>query len=253
MLRSITYRLLVMTAALMLVAGARTAQAENGISEGKRLFDADQFDECRQWAENELKANPQSEEGLYWLGRVAFERKEHQQSAEYFEQLVGINGANSDYQLWLGRAHGLRARHSNMLVKGRLAPKIRDAFEKAVQLDPSNIEARKGLVQYYAEAPGFLGGDPAKALEQAAAVRDLNEAEGHVAFGNVHFQAKEYDKALIEFEAAVEKGTEDAAAHASLGDIYRMNGRKDDARRLYDRALELDSDQDEALAGLKQL
>jgi Flp pilus assembly protein TadD len=32
-----------------------------------------------------------------------------------------------------------------------------------------------------------------------------------------------------------------------------MNGRTDDARRLYDRALELDSEQDEALAGLKQL
>jgi tetratricopeptide (TPR) repeat protein len=148
------------------------------------------------WAEERTEElTPNSEEGLYWLGRVAFERKEHQQSADYFEKLVGINGNSSDYHLWLGRAHGLRARHSNMLVKGRLAPKIRDAFVRSVELDPSNIEARKGLVQYYAEAPGFLGGDTNKALEQAEAVREMNEAEGHVAFGNVYFQAKEYDKA----------------------------------------------------------
>lgn len=243
-----------LAAACLLALGlAQGARAENGASEAERLFNEDKFDEARAAAQAELDKDPNSENALYWLGRVAFEKGEHVPSAEYFEKLVAINPNSSDYFLWLGRAHGLRARHSNMLVKGRLAPKIRDAFVKSVELDGSNIDARKGLVQYYAEAPAFLGGDPAKAGEQADAVKKLDEVEGYVAWGNVHFQAKAWDQAQEMFEKAVAGGTEDGPAYASLGDIYRMKGQNDKAREMYNKALEYDNANVEAREGLAKL
>lgn len=238
---------------LLALGVARGAWAENGQSEAERLFNEDKLEEARAAAQAEVDKDANSENGLYWLGRVAFEKGEHVPSAEYFEKLVSINQTSSDYYLWLGRAHGLRARHSNMLVKGRLAPKIRDAFVKSVELDGSNIDARKGLVQYYAEAPGFLGGDPVKAGEQADAVKALNEVEGNVAWGNVHFQAKAYDKAQEAFEAAVAGGTEDGPAYASLGEIYRMKGETEKAREMYNKAIEYDAANVEAKEGLAKL
>lgn len=240
-------------ACLLTFALAQGAHAENGQSELKTLFDAEKYDEARELGEKKLEANENDEDALYWLGRVAFETGQHQDSSEYFEDLVAVNGTSSDYFLWLGRAHGLRARHSNMLVKGRLAPKIRDAFEKSVELDGSNIDARKGLVQYYAEAPGFLGGDINKAFEQAEAVKGLDETEGHVAYGNVYFQQKEYEKARQSFEQAVAGGTEDGPAYASLGDIYRMNGDNAEAKKMYEKALEYDKANVEAKEGLEKL
>lgn len=240
-------------ACLLTFALAQGTRAENGSSRLEALFEAEKYDEARELGEKRLDANENDEDALYWLGRVAFETGEHKDSAQYFEDLVELNQSSSDYYLWLGRAHGLRARHSNMLVKGRLAPKIRDAFEKSVQLDGSNIDARKGLVQYYAEAPGFLGGDVDKAFEQAAAVMELDETEGHVSYGNVYFQQKEYENARQSFEKAVAGGTEDGPAYASLGDIYRMNGDPAEARKMYNKALEYDKGNVEAKEGLEKL
>ena len=49
------------------------------------------------------------------------------------------------------------------------ASKAHRYFEKAVELDPKNLEAMNDLFEYYLEAPGFLGGgfDKAQALADA--------------------------------------------------------------------------------------
>jgi hypothetical protein len=46
-----------------------------------------------------------------------------------------------------------------------MAKKTRKEFEKAVELDEKNYNALEDLMQYYLEAPGFLGGSKKKANE----------------------------------------------------------------------------------------
>jgi hypothetical protein len=51
-------------------------------------------------------------------------------------------------------------------------------LEKAVELNPDNIEARFDLLEYYLQAPAFLGGDAAKAQAQAAEIAKRNATAG---------------------------------------------------------------------------
>src|SRR3989442_839358 len=50
-----------------------------------------------------------------------------------------------------------------------------------VGADPTYLEARMGLVEYYVRAPRLLGGDRAKASEMAAAIARQDASQGYLA------------------------------------------------------------------------
>ena len=79
---------------------------------------------------------------------------------------------NASYHLWLAREYGRKAGAANPLSAAGLARKAKNEFERAVQLDPANVEARRDLSQYYTEAPAIMGGGLDKARDQAAQVRN---------------------------------------------------------------------------------
>ena len=112
------------------------------------------------------------------------------------EQAVEAFPDDARLWVWLGRAYGRRALEANLLSRAGWAGKTRDAWEKAVALDPNNMDARFDLMQYYLQAPGMLGGGVDKAKAQAEAVALLNPAYGQIARGVVAMSEK--DKAAAE-------------------------------------------------------
>ena len=95
------------------------------------------------------------------------------------EQASKLDPQAGIHQLWLGRAFGEKADRSSMFSAARLAKKVRESFERAVQLDPTNWKARADLAEFYVEAPGMMGGGKEKALQEAAAISPLNPAIAH--------------------------------------------------------------------------
>nr|WP_316639735.1 tetratricopeptide repeat protein [uncultured Roseateles sp.] len=71
----------------------------------------------------------------------------------------------------LGSVVGQQAMTASMFKMMGMASRIRDAFAKAVELDPLFFEARDGLVQYYLMAPSLAGGSVSKAREVVDAVQ----------------------------------------------------------------------------------
>ena len=144
---------------------------------GKQLFETRQFDAARQFFEFLVATSPTNAIGFFYLGRIAFEEKHYQQAVERFEQAVLLDHTNSNYHLWLGRAYGYLARESSILWQLPRALKVKEHFEKAVDLDPDNLDARADLMEYYLKAPRLLGGGKEKAEQQAHEIseRDLQE------------------------------------------------------------------------------
>jgi cytochrome c-type biogenesis protein CcmH/NrfG len=104
----------------------------------------------------------------FLLGRDYFMSGDFKRATEHLEKAAAGIPSSSDYMDWLGRAYGKRAETSNPLMAPGWASKARQAFEKSVELDPTNRDALDDLFDYYLEAPGFLGGG----YDKAAGVAD---------------------------------------------------------------------------------
>lgn len=106
------------------------------------------------------------------------------------EKSIADHPDSSEIWLWLGRAYGRKAQRAPVISQFALARKCRSAFEKAVALDPKNVDARADLMSYYLQAPGIVGGSLAKAKEQAAAILELDPVRGQIALGRIREREK---------------------------------------------------------------
>ncbi len=85
-----------------------------------------------------------------------------------------------------------------------MAKKVRTEFERAVELDPANWEARTDLAEFYLEAPGIVGGGKDKARAQAQALTPLNPAMAHWVMGRIAEKNKDDATAEREYRAAID-------------------------------------------------
>ena len=105
------------------------------------------------------------EDDLLSEGIDLFEKEDYKPARAIFEELVERQPENSNFHLWLGRCYGRIAEKTDWLNAMSMAKKTRKAFEKSVELDANNIDALEDLMEYYQDAPGFLGGSKKKARE----------------------------------------------------------------------------------------
>ncbi|MGR9092354.1 MAG: hypothetical protein ACU85U_17425 [Gammaproteobacteria bacterium] len=102
---------------------------------------------------------------LFATAAVAFDAGNFARAAELLEQLAPLQPACGECAHLLGKAYGRMAEQAPWTRAIELAKKTRLALENAVDLDPSNAPALEDLIRYYRKAPGFLGGDDAKAAQ----------------------------------------------------------------------------------------
>lgn len=100
-------------------------------------------------------------------GQAALDRNDPQAALIVLERAEAEDPNNARIHYLLGVASGSLARKANAFRRMSLARHTRDEFERAVTLDPNDLDARWGLVQYYALAPAYLGGSEQKARQQA--------------------------------------------------------------------------------------
>src|SRR4051794_36686613 len=127
-------------------------------------------------------------------------REQYAAAMPLLEKCVAAEPGNSKFHQWLGRALGLQAAQ-NGIVSGALSVRrVKAELEKAIELDPLNLEARQDLAVMYRAAPGFLGGSNAKADEQVRFIRRHDPALATQLEGDFLFADKKYDAALSAYQ-----------------------------------------------------
>ncbi len=222
---------------LPLLAGSAKA-AESRSDEGARLFAARKFEQARLSLEGAVRDDPTDALAASYLGRVYLAQGSPDLAVEWMEKSTALEPSSAEYHLWLGRAYGYQAIRASVLKQPALAKRVRKEFEKASGLDPDNLEARFGLIEFYLQAPGILGGSEKKAREQAQEVRKRDALQGHRAFGRISEHGKEFDQALREYERAGAEFPEKAEPAYWTGALYAR--RKDYAKafEVYEKLLE---------------
>ncbi len=98
-------------------------------------------------------------------GLRAYEDGEFQHAAALLETALAAAPGCARCAHLLGKSYGRLAEQAGWVEAIALARKTRIALEQAVALAPDDSQALTDLIRYYRAAPGFLGGDPAKADE----------------------------------------------------------------------------------------
>ncbi len=194
------------------------------LNAAEELFKQHKLLRAEQAFEALAAANPNNPEIEYNLGEVAMEREEVEKSVTHLERAVALSPGSSRMHLALGDAYGLAAQKASFMSQMGLAKKCRVEYEKAVEIDPRNIEARLSLMQYYVQVPSFAGGGMDKAQIQAEEIKKLDDVQGSVAAGTVYAADKKFDLAFLEFEHVLRADPDNYAANYQYGRLAAQTG-----------------------------
>lgn len=138
---------------------------------------------------------------------------------------------------WAARAYGLQAQRANLLTKAKWAGRARDAYLKAVELDPNFVEAHFDLMQYFLLAPGFLGGGRDKADATALTIAKLDLVWGKLAASSLAMQDDNPELAERLLREAVEQAPDNERGYQALSARLQRQERWADAHALWNDLL----------------
>src|SRR5918911_3434971 len=179
-------------AALTLVcaSAALSAQSDGAraqLATGVRLYEERRYDDAEAWLAPLAAASPVPPEAAFYLGRIALRHSDPAAAVRWLERATSAEPRNAAYQHWLGRAYAQDALTGSRLRLPFVARRAKGALERAVALDPDDVEARADLMQYYLVAPGLLGGSDARAREQAREIARRSRLRGHIALAPIRW------------------------------------------------------------------
>ncbi|MGA3262421.1 MAG: hypothetical protein ABSC47_00065 [Terracidiphilus sp.] len=157
--------------------------------------------------------------------RVRYTLEQWDAAASQCEQAVRLDGQNSGYHLWLGRALGEKADRATFLHAYSLAKRTRAEFEESVRLDPRNADALADLGDFYRQAPGAVGGGIEKAQGIAAQLDKVDAARAHELRGRIAEGRKDYGTAEREFKQAIAVAAHPALQWITLASFYSRQKR----------------------------
>src|SRR5512146_2375644 len=173
----------------------------------------------------------------------------------YAQKAVQLVPNKSDYLLTMAELQGRVAEQSNMLKQAMLARNIHKELETAFQLEPSNVDARWGLLQYYWRAPSFMGGDKGKAKAMAAEIAKLDASQGFVALAVIATDEKKPAEVERNYQKAIEADPKNYDARISLAEFYMGDDQKkyDLAEEQYRTATKIAPTRIDGYAGLAKI
>ena len=225
-----------MRLSLLLILLSTGLYSQN-LEKAKKLFEDRKYEEAKQLLVSVDDDQKDYAASRYYLGRIAFDQKRFEEAEEYLEEAVEANDKVADYHYWYGSAMGTIAQNSNTFKQGILAPRIKSEFEKTVALDAKNMDAHWGLIEFYTQAPGFMGGSWEKAEETAKGIMKINKAEGCRALGIVYERQEKFAEAEGQFIQAYKL---DVALIHNLANFYVRQKKFDKAFALFEEKLKTD-------------
>lgn len=251
------------------------------VADPEALLTAGRWSEAETAAQTMVKEDPSGATGWYFLGRALFERGRPADLGDavlHLSRAVSLEPGLAPAWFWLGRASGQLAGSGGLVERMRLAGRSRDAFARALELDPENLEYAYALVQFYLRAPAMVGGDSEKAEDlierfvgQEPAEKLLLEASFSLAgsddervvsllskvgdmddrtirriwkeialqLGRRQLSVQLWDAAVRTYQLIIERLPDLPAGYLGLGRAFEGNGRIDEACEAYGRCLKI--------------
>lgn len=141
---------------------------------------------------------------MFLRGRLRMAQGQHKDAVEDFEEAAEALPQREEVWLHLADAAGQAASNAGAMSAAGMAKKAKRALEKVVELNPSNVDARGGLIQFHLQAPWIVGGRKKEARRQAEAIARIDPVQGKVWKARVALATGKADDAEALFRSILE-------------------------------------------------
>ncbi|MGB9072813.1 MAG: tetratricopeptide repeat protein [Terriglobales bacterium] len=204
---------------LFLTLPARAADSAQNMLAGGRV------DEAISALHGRLSSDPGDAESFNLLCRAYFALDDWERAESSCRKAVSLEPNNSRFHLWLGRVYGEKADRSNFLSAAGLAGKTRTEFQRAVDLNPKDMDARLDLAEFYLEAPGIVGGGQDKARAQAKVIGSVSPDREHWIYARIAEKNRDAAAAEREYRQVIDLSHGDAESWLNLALFLRRQKR----------------------------
>ena len=209
---------------LLLLAMLPSAVADSA----RDLLAAGRIDEAISALNRRLASSPTDAESSNLLCRAYFAVEDWDRAESSCKKAIALDPGNSRYHRWLAHVYGEKADRINFLSAAGLAGKTREEFERAVHLNPDDVDARVDLAEFYLEAPGIVGGGHDKARAQAKIIGAKDPAREHWVYARLAEKERDTATAEREYRGMIEASNGDSEAWLNLALFYRHQKRFDE-------------------------
>jgi len=187
---------------LFLFLGFCTQLSAQSITKAKTLYQIKHYEEAIKEFEAILENNPEDTTAAFHLGRVLIEVEKYDDAIANFKKLARKHPKVVRFNYWCGVAYRHKLMTTeNYMERGILSSKMKQYFEKTVELDSKHIEAHISIASYYMNAPTIAGGSKTKALTIAKKIETLDKEEALLLQSNIHAKFEDYQAAIQANEA----------------------------------------------------
>jgi len=224
------------------------------VDEGKMELQRGHISRAKEIFEAVVKSDDNNAEAHYRLGLIELRRdyRDEDGAVEHTEKATELAPENADYQYGYGAALGMKAQNAGVFKQAFLAPRVKKAFLRAVELNPKHVQARIGLAQYYVKAPSIMGGDEDRGWKELDTAITLDEFQGRMARAGLLMSEKKIDGAEVELKTLASKYPQDWRVWNSLGSFYIRLNRNEEGIAVERKFVELRPDTAESYKGLGQ-
>jgi tetratricopeptide (TPR) repeat protein len=214
---------------LCLIAGVGAGAGADGSARQAKESSAD-LSRRSASAEAEAKA-------AFERGRAAHNAGKTDEAVSAFERAVALEPTSSLYHLWLGHAYSRQLSKAGFLRTPFIARRSGEAYNMAVKLDPTSIEAAEARLDFFLGAPGIVGGGVDKARAEAARLATLDAYRGAMAEARIAEHEKKWPEAERLYRSLMADYPDRTAAVDALVTILQNDKRFDEAFAIVDDRL----------------
>lgn len=178
------------------------------------------WDQAIAYFEKAMALEPNNGSAHFGMGRAFDKKAEYAQAAAAFEKAVELDPDQASYYNWLGYAR-------NDLRQYELAIETFDQAIARRDEDYGSDYSGRGWSKYY--LGDYLG-----------AFEDFRTAENHRGMGDIYQVARDYQKALAEYDENIKRKPDEDVAYQIRGLNYLILDQSDKAAADFAQAVELD-------------
>jgi tetratricopeptide (TPR) repeat protein len=194
--------------------------AQSNFEKGEQLFHAADYNRAAAHFQSVLNNTPSDLKTIEYLGDIAGHNKEWDKAIAYYQRLKQLRPSEANYYYKFGGVLGMKALEVNKFKALGMIDDVKEAFEKAIILNPKHIESRWALIELYIKLPGIVGGSEIKALKYSNELLKLSVVDGYLSRGHIEEYFKRYNAAELYYKKAMVIG-DSKTAHLKLAYLYK--------------------------------